>query len=128
MKARLLVALFPTVSQAPGFCLAHNRCSINICWMDKWMPVYAACFLPVCVKPERPSVAVDLSAHLFQAGRCVSFGGGRGLCLFRQSALPVLEGEALLWHTVPPLQAAPGDSQVSPLSPSAQSRPVTIFV
>lgn len=89
MKAELLVALFPTVSQAPGLCLAHNRCSINIGWINRWGwgggAVYAASFLPMCVKPERPSVAMAGVAPLPGWG-CISFGCGQAWCLFRQSA------------------------------------------
>lgn len=46
MKAELLVALFPTVSQAPGLCLAHNRCSINIGWINRWGRGAGLCTLP----------------------------------------------------------------------------------
>lgn len=38
------------------------------------------------------------------------------------------KGEVLLWHKVTPSQAAPGDSQVLPLSLGARRGPVTIFV
>lgn len=47
--------------------------------------VYAASFLPMCVKPERPSVAMAGVAPLPGWG-CISFGCGQAWCLFRQSA------------------------------------------
>lgn len=83
------------------------------------------------VKPEHLSVAMVLRVRFFW------MGGWRGLVVLTwQSPVfvqaerfaSVLEGDVLLWDTVPPLQDASGDSQVLPLSPSAWSGPVTIFV